>query len=153
MRPWRLLALLSPAAGFSGGTALRAAPSTSRAMRRLSEPEATVTSYLKITEGESGFAGSLEDTDMFGYSLALLVDLDSDGVPEMAVGAAHDNAGGDDGSDVGAVYILFMKDDGQVKTHVKITSGSGGLAAGTLENNGLFGSGLASLGDLDGDGA
>lgn len=44
-------------------------------------------------------------------------DLDADGVNELAVGAYKDDDGG---KDRGAVYILFLNEDGTVKKHQKI---------------------------------
>ena len=50
----------------------------------------------------------------------------------------------------GAVYVLFMNANGTVKSSQKIASGIGG--GPTLANSDYFGSSVASLGDLDGDG-
>ena len=59
---------------------------------------------------------------------------------------------GDDtgGTYRGAVYVLFMNANGTVKSSQKIASGTGG--GPTLANGDHFGSSVASLGDLDGDG-
>jgi hypothetical protein len=106
----------------------------------------TVSSRLRIREGESGFTGDLAASDEFGRSVCALGDLDGDGVVDIAVGAPLDDEGG---ASQGAVWILFLQTDGTVRAQQKITSttGFGGLAPGDG-----FGSALAPLGDLDGDG-
>ena len=73
----------------------------------------------------------LADGNHFGISSASLGDLDGDGVNDLAVGG-----------DENALHVLFMNDDGTVKSSQQITNN---LSAG-------FGQALAGLGDLDGDG-
>ncbi|MCH7720772.1 MAG: FG-GAP repeat protein [Planctomycetes bacterium] len=109
--------------------------------------DGTVKAHQKISDTQGGFDGTLDDFDAFGYSVASLGDLDSDGVSDLAVGAINDDDGG---SARGAVWVLFLNVDGTVKSHQKISDTEGGFT-GTLDDFGDFGSSLASLGDLDGD--
>ena len=51
----------------------------------------------------------------------------------------------------GAVWVLFLNTDGTVKSHQKISDTEGGFT-GILDDGDRFGSSVASLGDLDGDG-
>ena len=53
-------------------------------------------------------------------------------------------------SNRGAVYVLLLNANGTVKSSVKIASGTNG--GPTLADYDYFGSSVASLGDLDGDG-
>ena len=114
----------------------------------------TVKSHLKISDITGGFTGILDDGDFFGGSVNLIGDLDGDGIKDFAVGAGKDDDGG---TDRGAVYILLMNSDGTVKSHQKISDIVGGFT-GILDDTDHFGgsrtsgSGIASLGDLDGDG-
>jgi hypothetical protein len=110
--------------------------------------DGTVKSHQKISSTEGGFAGALDDADLFGSSVASLGDLDSDGVGELAVGAYWDNDGG---RNRGAVWILHLDTDGTVKSHEKISSTQGGFL-GTLDDSDNFGVDVAWLGDLSGDG-
>ncbi|VAX01085.1 hypothetical protein MNBD_GAMMA21-1840 [hydrothermal vent metagenome] len=57
----------------------------------------------------------------------------------------------DDGTDRGAVWILFLDNDGKVLSFTKISDLSGGFN-GTLVDDDQFGYALTSIGDLDGDG-
>lgn len=100
----------------------------------------------------------LGDYDMFGTSITSLGDLDGDGVVDIAVGATQDRLSSDwvspcmaDACSFGYVLILFLKVDGTVKGTQKITSGQAGFGA-ALQIRNHFGSSLANLGDLDGDG-
>ncbi len=106
-----------------------------------------VLSHQKISDTQGGFGGILDDSDLFGGSVASLGDLDGDGVGDLAVGARWDDDGGEDR---GAVWILFLNIDGTVKSHQKISDTEGGFT-GILDNSDWFGSSVASLGDLDGD--
>ena len=109
----------------------------------------TVLSHQKISDTQGGFTGTLNDIDFFGVSLAVLGDLDGDGVTDMAAGVWGDDDG--DCCDHGAVWILFLNVDGSVKSQQKISDTQGGFT-GTLDDNDSFAFSLAALGDLDGDG-
>lgn len=93
-----------------------------------------VKDWGKISGVFGGLNAPLTVGDEFGCSIANIGDLDKDGVPDLAVGACGD----DDvkyGEFVkqgaaGAVYILFMKWDGTVKNHKKISARSGNLITG-----------------------
>ncbi len=103
----------------------------------------------KISADSGGFNGSLNSGDQFGSAVADLDDLDANGVRDLAVGAPFKDDGG---NDRGAVWVLFMGSDGKVDQQQKIADDSGGFGGG-LKDDDLFGSALAGIGDLDGDGA
>ncbi|MCP3904708.1 MAG: hypothetical protein GY715_13865, partial [Planctomycetes bacterium] len=111
-------------------------------------PPGLVTDVQKISETASGFEGMLDADDGFGAAVAEIGDLDNDGVPDLAVGAPGD----DDGAiDAGAVWILLMNADGTVKTEQKISATTGGFGGALAAGDG-FGSSVAGLGDVNGDG-
>ncbi len=110
--------------------------------------DGTVKSHQKISDTEGNFTSTLDDSDLFGQSLASLGDMDGDGINELAVGVTSDDDGG---SARGAVYVLFMNADGTVKSHQKISNTDGNFS-GTLDDGDGFGRSLTSLGDMDGDG-
>src|SRR5262245_9181002 len=107
-----------------------------------------VLSYQKISDTQGNFTATIDVMDELGGATAGLGDLDGPGpsVAAMAVGAAFDDDGG---TDVGAVYIMFLASNGTVLSYQKINDASlpGQLGAGDE-----FGSSLAFLGDLDGAG-
>ncbi len=92
---------------------------------------------------------ALSDGDWFGSSVALLGDLDADGIKDLAVGAPGTDANHKKYR-VGAVHILHMNADGSARTTRKITSGMNG--GPMLEKASSFGCALAPMGDLNGDG-
>ncbi len=110
--------------------------------------DGTVKSYKKISGVSGGFGGILNSNDYFGYSIASLGDLDGDHITDIAVGAIQDDDGG---TDRGAVWVLFLNQDGTVKSHQKISDTEGSFM-GALDNEDYFGCSIASLGDMDGDG-
>ncbi|MEA2079600.1 MAG: integrin alpha [Pseudomonadota bacterium] len=108
-----------------------------------------VSDEQKISADSGNFNGNLDSGDQFGSAITGLGDLESDGVEDLAVGAPFDNDGGDE---QGSVWILFMDDNGRVDLERKISSKKGDFG-GNLSDNDLFGSALAGVGDLNGDGA
>jgi len=110
--------------------------------------DGTVKSEQKISNTTGGFGGALDNTDLFGHSIATIGDLDGDGITDVVVGAAGDDDGG---TSRGAVYILFLNADGTVKSEQKISNTTGGFG-GALADFNFFGFSVANIGDLDSDG-
>ena len=110
----------------------------------------------------AGNPGNYFANDEFGESILNIGDLDGDGTDDLVVAAENDSSDkrelglsiGPGGP--GTVYVLFMNDDGTVKSFQKISNLHGNLTDGTLTNDfwingGSFGSSLDKI-DLDGDG-
>ncbi|MBW8060771.1 MAG: hypothetical protein FVQ78_10770, partial [Solirubrobacterales bacterium] len=108
----------------------------------------SVNTHQKISDTQGNFTGILDDSDMFGYSMDSIGDLDGDGIIDMVVSAYRDDDGG---TDRGAVWILFLNANGTVKSQQKISDSQGNFT-GILDNNDYFGHGVTKIGDLDGDG-
>jgi len=93
------------------------------------------------------------NNDSFGKSVAP-IDLNNDGVNDIAVGAHKDNCSADSGcggwDDRGVIHILFMDSDENVTSVEEI---DGRVSNGpSLVNNSFFGTSVANIGDYDGDG-
>ncbi|MBT4057482.1 MAG: hypothetical protein HOE68_05015, partial [Thaumarchaeota archaeon] len=91
--------------------------------------------------------------DGFGKSVAP-IDLNNDGVNDIAVGAHKDNCSADSAcagwNDRGVIHILFMDSDENVTSVEEI---DGRVSNGPdLSNNDKFGWSVANIGDYDGDG-
>src|SRR5262245_30025653 len=112
------------------------------------DADGTVKHEQKITENVGGFGGDLAPADRFGTSVAALGDFGHDGIGELAVGARGDRDGG---TAHGAVWILFLRPDGTVKSWTKISATAGGFE-GHLDRQDDFGISVAAPGDMDGDG-
>jgi PKD repeat protein len=107
-------------------------------------------SSIQKISSTKGNGPSLNSGDNFGTSVAGIGDINGDGVPDIGVGVPNDNDGG---SREGAVYILFMKSDGTVKSNQKISQKYGNLGVSFPQSSTyLFGFGLVGIGDLNGDG-
>lgn len=108
------------------------------------------TLFLEADGGVKGFskqgAGStvlgLQAGERFGSSLAVLGDLDDDGVTDLGVGSPLNGA-------EGAVRVLFMNADGTVDSVLRIDNAALG---GALTGREFFGIGLDAAGDVNGDG-
>jgi hypothetical protein len=109
-----------------------------------------VLSYQKISDTVGGFAEPLANADELGGTVAFLGDLDGAGpaAAALAVGAVGDDDGG---TDRGAVYVMFLAASGNVLSYQKISDTAGGFTE-PLSNTDEFGSSVAWLGDLDGQG-
>jgi len=67
----------------------------------------TVLDYLKISDTQGGFTGTLDNTDYLGWNTAGIGDLNQDGYIDFA-GTVH--LDDDGGTDKGAVWIIFMEE-------------------------------------------
>ncbi|NOT29954.1 MAG: PKD domain-containing protein, partial [Planctomycetes bacterium] len=106
----------------------------------------TVKSYRRISRLSSGLA--LKPGDWFGFSTTNLGDFDGDGVTDIAAGAVLDDDGG---VNQGSLWILLLNADGSLKSAREIDELEGGFGA-QLDDIDQFGTSVANLGDLDGDG-
>ena len=108
--------------------------------------DGSVDSTVEINELTTN-GPTLSDGDEFGSSIANIGDLDGDGVNDLAVGASKDDG---EGTNRGAVHIMFMNTDGSVDSTVEINDSTEN--GPDLNSNDAFGESVENLGDLDGDG-
>jgi hypothetical protein len=87
-------------------------------------------------------------SDHFGSSATPIADLNGDGVTDLVVGAPGDDQAGED---AGAVLVLLLTSEGLIIQAQRITTGSAGFPA-MLAAGDRFGSAVADVGDLNGDG-
>ncbi len=73
----------------------------------------TVNSFKIIGQNDGGFNDNLDNT-LFGYSVAGIGDINNDGVLDIAVGGMESH------NDKGAVWILFLNNDGSVKSFKRL---------------------------------
>ena len=111
------------------------------------QKDGSVDSYSYLTNADDTLGEHWTSNVALGWTVENIGDLDGDGVDDLAVGAI----GYPFGSSQGAVYILFLTEDHRIKGHQFITTGEAGFEP-VLKENSCFGSSIARLGDLDGDG-
>jgi len=110
--------------------------------------DGTADAAYPINDNDGLFLGAIDNYDFFGSAVCGIGDLNNDGIEDVAVGSPGDDDGG---AGTGAVWILFLKDDFTCDGQTKISDTQGGFD-GNLSNGSYFGSSIASIGDIDGDG-
>ena len=103
----------------------------------------TVKSAIEIANGKNGMPAVLGSDNQFGSSVASAGDIDGDGVPDLFAGA--------EGFTSRSIWVILLNADGTVKTATQLADGVNGMSS-DLEDADLFGSRVASAGDVDGDG-
>lgn len=93
---------------------------------------------------------SLDEDDNFGEAITNLGDINGDGIPELAVGAPFDSL--PFRPDIGSVYILTLDSDAELESFVQLQDGLNGIPPLTVDAPSKFGSSLAAIDDLDGNG-
>ncbi len=106
----------------------------------------TVSDTIKINNNTKN-GPLLYSGDQFGASIANIGDLNGDGISDVAVGARNDDTGN---TDSGVIHIMFMNGNGTILRTVEINSTS--TNGPVLGNKDQFGSAIANIGDLNGDG-
>ena len=94
----------------------------------------------------------LRDDDQFGYSVESISDLNGDGVNDLVVGAFSDNGSAEQQAiNYGNIHILFLNRDGSLaRSTVEVRDDT--TNGPTLSADDAFGSSIANMGDLDGNG-
>lgn len=101
----------------------------------------TVKGQQKISATEGGLRGRLFTSELFGYSVTSLGDINGDGTTDVGTGATYDDAG----SPVGAFWVVLLRPDGTVRSNRKITNSLNGFT-GPLGSRSFFGIAAAFLG-------
>ncbi|WP_221892499.1 integrin alpha [Winogradskyella flava] len=104
--------------------------------------------FVKIENGSGGLIADLDSGDRFARDHDAIGDVNGDGVIDFIIGARSDDDGG---IDAGAIYVLFMNNDGSVLFNQKISMIEGNFNE-TLNPGNFFGYGVAGIGDYDYDG-
>lgn len=107
-----------------------------------------VASTQKISATTGNFTDSLDAGDQFGTAITTIGDLELDGVIDLAIGAPYDD---DNGTDRGAIWILFMDNNGLVDVSQKISDSEGNFTDGLADGD-RFGFAVTTMSDLNMDG-
>lgn len=103
-----------------------------------------------FSQDSSGIAGSTEDDDHFGYSLAV-GDFDNDGYADLAIGSPKEDLGSGGNNNDGMVHVLFGGSSGLSGSGSQDWHQDSANVNGSAEKDDHFGWSLAA-GDYDGDG-
>ncbi|HCH61830.1 MAG TPA: hypothetical protein DFR83_03420, partial [Deltaproteobacteria bacterium] len=103
-----------------------------------------ISSDLSLSAADVTWQGEA-DYDYLGGAVDTVGDLDGDGYADLAVGAAKQDDGG---TDAGALYLMY----GPASGGGGVSSAADAMITGAAAGDGLSPA-IASLGDMDGDGA
>ncbi|WNJ20263.1 VWA domain-containing protein [Pontibacter sp. G13] len=112
------------------------------------ESDSTVKQVVRLDESHPAWSGQLTPGGQFGARLESAGDWNGDGIPDLWVGEAKAKLGP---LSYGAVWLVLMNADGSAKQATKL-SGRTPILMKSLPRDQLFGSDIAQLEDLDGDG-
>ncbi len=130
---------------YVSGGALTDAASTDPGVTALSA-FGRVLEERKISNA-GGLGGIIDATHEFGSAVALIGDVDGDGVDDLAVGQSQANDGQPNN---GGLFVLFMNADGSVRSEIELVTGAPGFPAPF--DHGTLGASLTGIGDLNRDG-
>jgi PKD repeat protein len=106
-----------------------------------------VKQHQKIGIDSGSYSDMIKSSDIFGYNLLNVGDIDTDGNSDIAVSSTSDSV---NGYRTGRVRILFLNQNGTVKSIKRIDNNTTNFS-GVLKDEDNFGSGLSGGFDLDGD--
>jgi hypothetical protein len=111
--------------------------------------DGTVKSYTKLSETAGNFQSTLSDYGEFGFDACVLGDRNGDGIQDIAICAPDQKT---DGSQQGAVFIVYLNRNGTSKSDFRIAENYSGFLGNPLDYNDEFGCCIDMLGDVDRDG-
>ena len=98
-----------------------------------------------ILSNDSNFGVEFQVSEGFGSRVTPIGDLNQDGVDDIIVSSPTKN------SAQGAIYVLFLNEEGGVGSYTEISENKGGLNH-TFTGFAYFGKDIDTIGDLDNDG-
>lgn len=99
--------------------------------------DGTVLSHSKISEATAGFSGVLTNSANFGWSVACLGDMNSDGNTEILVSAMQDDVLS---SNDGSVWVISVTTTGDLSNSIEISAGTSTILANAIGAGDKFGS-------------
>lgn len=105
-------------------------------------------------DGTNGFRiDGLSEEQRLGASLAIVEDLNGDGIGDLVVGASHERTFYDGGDRRGEVFVIFGRANGfDAEIDLTALDGTNGFRIRGRSDDDLFGASVSAAGDFNGDG-